>query len=103
MKRNDLLAMLIRTLVVLNILDLSCTLILVTCKLATEANGFMDILLQEGPLIFGSIKMGITLISGLLLWLARKSLWAIPASLSLVGIMSMVVLVQVFMVLQLRF
>lgn len=99
--RGTLLGVLVRTLVVLNLVDLACTLVLVGYKLTTEENPIMDIAFQRGPMIFGAAKLGLTLLSAGLLWLGRQSRWAIPASLALLAIMSVVVFVQIFMVMQL--
>ncbi len=101
MKRHDVLGALIRTLIILNVLDTLCTLVLVGHRFTTEDNPLMDIALQKGPLTFGLTKMGITILSAGLLWFARKSKWAIPATLSLLIIMGVVVFVQMVMVMQL--
>jgi hypothetical protein len=94
---------LLRSLVILNVIDLICTLILVGYKFTTEANPIMDVLLQKGPLYFAGGKMAVTLICAGLLWVARKSKWGIPAAISMVGVMSATVFVQIFMVSQLPF
>jgi hypothetical protein len=101
MKRHDVLGALIRTLVILNVVDLLCTLLLVGNKLTTEENPIMDIALQRGPMTFGAVKLGVTLVSAGLLWFGRRSKWAIPATLSLLIIMGVVVFVQLIMVMQL--
>ena len=101
MKRHDVLGALIRTLIILNVIDAVCTLVLVGYKFTTEDNPLMDIALQRGPMTFGLTKMGITIFSAALLWFARKSKWAIPATLSLLIIMGVVVFVQMVMVMQL--
>jgi hypothetical protein len=101
MKRHDVLGALIRTLIILNVVDAICTLVLVGHRFTTEDNPLMDIVLQRGPMLFGLTKMGITLLCGGLLWLARKSKWAIPATLAMLIIMGVVVFVQIVMVMQL--
>lgn len=81
---NPLLPILIRTLVILNVLDLAGTLTLVMNKFTTEANPSMAFFLAA--------------ISALLLWIGRRSSWAVPATLALVGIMSVVVALQIVLV-----
>ena len=100
---RELFSALLRALLILNAIDLICTLILVGHKFTTEANPLMDILIQRGPLMFGAGKIGVTLLCGGLLWIARKSKWALPATISMVGVMSATVFVQIFMVAQLPF
>lgn len=100
---RELMPHLLRSLVILNIIDLICTLILVVNKFTTEVNPIMDVLIQRGPLLFGAAKLGVTLVCAGLLWAARKSKWGIPAAISMVGVMSATVFVQIFMVAQLPF
>lgn len=100
---RELMPALLRSLVILNVIDLICTLILVGYKFTTEVNPIMDVLLQEGPLLFAAGKMTVTLVCGALLWIARKSKWGVPAAISMVGVMSATVFVQIFMVAQLPF
>jgi hypothetical protein len=99
-KRHDVLASLIRTLVILNVIDSVCTLFLVGHRLTTEDNPLMDILLEKGSLTFGLAKTAIAILSAVMLWFSRKSKWAIPATISLLLVMSVVVFVQVVMLMQ---
>jgi len=98
MTKDPILKLALRMLVILNVLDACCTLVLVGFKFTTEANPIMDLFLQKGPLIFGLVKLIVTLTSVGLLWLARNSKWALPASLCLVGIFQLVVGIQFYMV-----
>ena len=100
---RELMPVLLRSLVILNVIDLVCTLILVVNKFTTEANPIMDMLLQRGPLTFAAGKLAVTLVCVGLLWIARKSKWGVPAAISMVGVMSATVFVQIFMVAQLPF
>jgi hypothetical protein len=99
--KNSVLAILIRTLVVLNVLDFLGTTVLVGHRFTTEENPLMDLAIQRGPVIFAIAKGLLTIFSAVLLWISRKSKWAIPATLALIVVMAVVVFMQLVMVMQL--
>lgn len=74
------MALLLRALIWLNVLDTLLTFSLVSLKWASEANPIMDYFLQRGPLVFGAAKLTMTLAGTFLLWKSRKSKWSVRAA-----------------------
>lgn len=95
---RDRLALLLRLLVHLNIIDTILTLIVIGLKWATETNPIMDYFLQQGPLVFGATKLLLTLSGALLLWKARRSKWSARAAYGLVLCYGLVVAYELTMV-----
>lgn len=92
------LSILLKVLVWLNILDTVLTVLVVSLKWATEANPLMEVLLQKGPLVFGTVKMSMAVAGVVLLWKARKSRWVFPVSCFLVLCYAAIVIYEIIMI-----
>lgn len=75
MAKNKKLSSMLRLLVYLNVLDTILTLTVISLKWATEANPIMEYVLQQGPMVFGGVKMALSVGGCLLLWKAKSSKW----------------------------
>lgn len=96
--KSETLAVLLRTLILLNVVDTILTIIVVGLKWATEVNPIMDYFLQQGPIIFGLTKFTMTLAGTFLLWKARKSIWSIRAAGALTACYALVVAYEMAMI-----
>lgn len=99
-KEELILKILIILLLIFSIFDCISTLGLIYFDFTTEANPIMDYILQYGPTAFILVKMGISLLSCILLWLSRSSHLSVTVSACLVGIMGSVVFIQILMIIQ---
>lgn len=59
--------------VALNAFDLFTTLALVSIKVAEEVNPIMNYFLTKGPLTFGAVKVGATIVVAYAFWKIRQS------------------------------
>lgn len=93
-----MIAVLLRLLVFLNIIDTVLTIFVVGMKWATESNPLMDYFLQQGPMIFAATKITLTLAGTFLLWRARSSKWATRAAFTLTACYGGVVAYEMVMI-----
>jgi hypothetical protein len=88
---EQLLVCLLLELWLLNVADLLLTRYSIWLGFATESNGVMRYLLNEGALTAAVFKLGVVTIGGLLLWMMRRRPAALAAAALLVVLFGAVV------------
>lgn len=93
----------VQALVWMNVFDGLVTITLVYTKVTVEKNPLMSYLLDRGPLMFGLVKVGVSLLIGYGFWRIRRSPSAWGTLLTSLSIYTSMVLYQLWILAMLAY